>query len=521
MTLNDYLKAFRHRWLVIALCTLVAGSVMWVVTPAKTDAVQASSYTAKATLLVGGSGDVNSQLGRIALFLTTGEIPRNAAARLGYEGDPAVLASGLTVTPDFIAGALTVSATDPEGERAATVANAFAEETVAYFDQKRPGTGNVNVTILQAATPIPDSTGGGFVVPPTRPARTALAAVLGLLVGLALALVLDRLDSRLRSREEVAAALALPIVAEVPRLGRARRHGRRIGVAEEPLSAYADAYRGARTAIDHTPSRHVTRGRAAGRTDDHIQGAGHGGRVVLVTSAYPAEGKTTSVANLAASFAESGQRVLVLDADLRSPDTHTLFDVPQGAGISDYLSRPDDYLNRPDDSSLEALIRPTSINGVRIMTAGTRLAHPASLASLMGGLLAEARGLADVVLIDTAPLLVASDVFDLLPLVDTVVVVVRHGRITEAAGQRVSELLGRFQVPVTGVVIVGAPTKGAGRYGYGRGYGNGYGAQQGKGKGKRRGRREAPDPAEAPPRIEEAAVPAIESRRDRHSSSSA
>ena len=165
------------------------------------------------------------------------------------------------------------------------------------------------------------------------------------------------------------------------------------------------------------------------------------------------------------SIAETGQQVLVLDADLRSPDTHNLFDVPQGAGISDYISDP-------GDASLEALVRPTSVPGVRIITAGTRLAHPASMASRMGHLLAEAREMADVVIIDTAPLLAASDVFDILPMVDTVLLVVRSGRLTETAGHRVSELLGRFQVPVGGVILVGANTKRSDAYGYGYGYGH-------------------------------------------------
>lgn len=478
MTLTDYLKAFRQRWLVIALCTVVAGAVMWAVTPARADVTRPTgSYTAKATLLIERTQDVNAELGRIALFLTTGEIPRRAAQRLGYQDDPALLANGLTVTPEFVASALTVSASSSDGPRAAEVANAFAAETVAFFGQPRPGTGDVSVTLLQAATPIPNATSGGFVVPPSRPVRAALSALLGLLVGLALALVLDRLDSRLRTRAEVGAALGLPIVAEVPRLGRAKRHEKAIGVADEPLSPYADAYRAARTAIVHTGSRWLSEDAGAGRATARRAPDPSGARIVLVTSAHPAEGKTTTVANLAVSFAESGQQVLVLDADLRSPDTHALFDVPQGAGISDYLSRH-------NESSLEALLRPTSIPGVRIMTAGTRLSHPASLASLMGGLLDEVRGLADVVLVDTAPLLAASDVFDVLPVVDTVVVVVRHGRITEVAGRRVAELLGRFHVPVTGVVIVGAPTRGPGRYGYG--YGDGYGSGYGAGYGAER-----------------------------------
>lgn len=477
MTLQDYLKTLRRRWLVIAACTLSAAAVMWVITPASSDTTQkVGSYTATATLLVGSAqpDETSISMARIPLYLTTGEVPKRAAEAVGYDGDPALLASELTVTPDYQALAVTVSATASDGRQAAAVANAFAEETVAFFaEKKRPGTGNVRLSVLQEATPIPNqSSRGGFVVPPGRGPRTALAAALGLLAGLALALVLDRLDSRLRTRDEIHAALRMPIIAEVPRLPRSQRARHAVLGAENPLTIYADGYRAARTALMHTTSRQVPGNNnmpvipaAGGR------GGSSGTQLVLVTSAHESEGKTTSVANLAASFAETGQRVLVLDADLRSPDAHNLFDVPQGAGISDYVSDP-------GETSLDALIRPTSVPGVRIITAGTRLAHPASLASRMGHLLAEARDMADVVIIDTAPLLAASDVFDILPMMDTVLLVVRSGRLTETTGNRVAELLGRFQVPVAGVILVGVHTRSSGGYGYRYGYGYGGGKKK-------------------------------------------
>jgi capsular exopolysaccharide synthesis family protein len=467
MTLQDYLKVFRHRWMVIVACTLTAAAAMWFVTPASTDTtVKVGSYTATATLLVGADedGSAGVSMARIPLYLTTGEIPKRAADKVGYDGDPALLASGLTVSPDFQSQSLTVSATASDGAQAAAVANAFADETVAFFAEgDKPGTAGVTLSVLQEATPIPnESSRGGFVVPPGREPRTAIAALLGLLAGLALALVLDRLDSRLRTREEIHAALRMPIIAEIPRLSRAQRGVRGIAVANDPLTVYADGYRAARTALMHTRSRQVpgeyTPRRSAVEAREEIPGA----RLVLVTSAHESEGKTTSVANLAASFAETGQRVLVLDADLRSPDTHNLFDVPQGAGISDFVADP-------VDGSLEALIRPTSVPGVRIITAGTQLAHPAALASRMGHLLTEARGMADIVLVDSAPLLAASDVFDILPMVDTVLLVVRSGRLTETSGNRVAELLGRFQVPVGGVILVGVNKTRADAYAYGYG----------------------------------------------------
>jgi Mrp family chromosome partitioning ATPase len=89
----------------------------------------------------------------------------------------------------------------------------------------------------------------------------------------------------------------------------------------------------------------------------------------------------------------------------------------------------------------------------------------------MGHLLTEVRGMADVVLIDSAPLLAAGDVFDVLPIVDTVLLVVRSGRLTDVAARRVAELLGRFQVPISGVVLLGTRGRRADGYGYGYGYG--------------------------------------------------
>ena len=118
-------------------------------------------------------------------------------------------------------------------------------------------------------------------------------------------------------------------------------------------------------------------------------------------------------------------------------------------------------------------MRPTSIEGVGILTAGTQLEHPASLTSRMEPLVQAARELADIVVVDSSPILGASDGFDIIPLVDSVLLVVRSGRLTAVAAQRVAELLKRFQVPVAGIVMVAVPAIASDGYGYGYGYGHG------------------------------------------------
>jgi capsular exopolysaccharide synthesis family protein len=476
---RDYLKVIRRKWPVMVACSLAAGLVMWLITPANPpEVIRVTDYTATSILLVNsapGQDGVSPgvSLDRVALFVTTGDVPRRVAERVGFTEDPALLATRIDVVPNPASMSMSVSMTGSDSAYVTSVANAFAEEAVAFFEGDPAGLEQVSLAVQQQATPIPVVASGGFTLPPSRALRTSFAALLGLLIGFGLALVLHQLDSRLRTRDEVYEALRMPVVAEIPKLGRGHREHARILVADEPHGIYADGYRTARAAIMHTASLGFGRGPQTEELTSTV-----GARVVLITSAQAAEGKTTSIANLAASFAETGQSVLVLDADLRSPDLHLLFDVPQGAGISDFLYDP-------SSTRLSALARPTSVPGVKIITAGTQLAHPASLATRMGVLIEEARKIADVILVDTAPLLAASDVFDLLPIVDTVAFVVRSGRLTENSAQRVSELLGRFHVPVVGAILVATPSS------KGNGYGYGYGPASDDGSAKRRARRKS------------------------------
>lgn len=469
MSLTDFLSILRQRWLVIVLCTAVAAGVVFAVTPAERDlAPRIGSYTATATLLVGTTGTSETSgyasLGRVALFITTGEVPQNAAAALGHEGDPALLSQQLTVETASDSASVTITTTSSDGDRAANVVNTFGNEAIKFFETSPPGAENTRLSFLQEATPIPNESTANFVIPPDRWIRTLLAAALGLLFGIALALVLERLDSRLRNREEIAELLGMPIVGIVPKMTAAQKRGKELVTVAEPLSPYADGYRSVRAALMHSQAEEQA---ASPRAEQSL--------VVLITSPHMAEGKSTSSANLAASFAETGKKVLVIDADLRSPDVHEKLDVPQGMGVSDLLEE--------GRGSLATVVRPTNIPNVEVITAGTKLSNPTALASRMRPLLGAARKRADVVIVDSAPLLEAAEVFDILPHVDDVVLVARPGRITAAAAQRTKEMLSRFNVPVVGVVLVGAPMR-KGDVGYGNGYGYGHGESKGKARAR-------------------------------------
>ena len=106
-----------------------------------------------------------------------------------------------------------------------------------FFAKDTSVKGEIVLTVLQRATPLPNWPSGGFVIPADRPSRTGIAAGLGLLLGLALALILEQIFARLRTRDEVRKSFKLPVLAEVPRLGKSSRGQIMVTRGDEPLHA--------------------------------------------------------------------------------------------------------------------------------------------------------------------------------------------------------------------------------------------------------------------------------------------
>ena len=509
MELVDYLRVLRRRWRVIAVSVVVALIAAWITTPAQAAERQptavGTSFRATHTLLQGADAQTPVNLELTRLFATTGDIPRRAAVRLGKPAEQGpVLATRVTVTADLNVGSLAVTVAGEDGEEAAAISNAFAVEIVenlratlqrdrdaeraeaerlvkelgdrvgrlqtqiaadavnapvleaqrdAYLENYSAAFGRLQeltaqgaarspLVTLEEAVPVPVLASSVFTPPSSRAGRVGLGGAFGLLLGVLLALVLERVDRRLRSREAIEDITSLPVVAEVPMLPRASRRDWSIEVVRAPASAVAEAYRSLRSAIMLVPSRPALQQPGADPEWKTPQ-------VLLVTSPLPADGKTTTVANLAACLAESGRHVLVLDCDFRNPTLHRYLGVPPGRGISDLLAGT-------SAADLAHVVRSTAVPGVRLVSSGTVTDHPAALLARAGGLLDAARAMADVVLIDAAPVLAANDATDLVPYVDAVVLVARSGRTTRDHALRTTELLARLSVPIAGTVLVGS-----------------------------------------------------------------
>lgn len=295
---------------------------------------------------------------------------------------------------------------------------------------------------------------------PTTPAgpspqRSAmLAGLLGLLVAGAAVLLLDRVDDTVRSIDDLEAAVdhEVPTLGEVPAEPVPPRGAvPRLVSLRSPDAPAAEAYRSVRTTLDFVMANHRIRS-------------------VLVTSSLPGEGKTTTVANLAVAFAQVGRRVIAIDGDLRQPRLHeALAGDPDRPGLSEVIAG-----TAPVIDAVEAV---PEVPDLVLLGAGHIPPNPSELltSGACAALLDDLSGMADLVLVDSSPLLLVSDPLVLAGMVDGVVLVARSGATGERALRRSLALLEQVEAPVLGVVLNGTEGRDRQQYGYGYGYGR-YGA---------------------------------------------
>lgn len=267
-----------------------------------------------------------------------------------------------------------------------------------------------------------------------RPLFNAIAAaIVGLAMALGAALLLEMLDDRLNSAERVAAAVDLPVLAAVGRSS--NLNPTELAITQAPHSAAAEAYRMLRANL-----RFASLDRPL--------------RTLSVVSAEPGEGKTTTAANLAVALAHAGQRVILVDADLRRPRLHTVFGLSNNLGLTTALL--------PDGGSLAAHLQATAAPGLRLLTSGPQPPNPAELvgSERMAALLADMQQQADVVILDTPPVLAVADAALLAHASDATLLVVDAQNTRRRAVQAAVALLATAGAQVAGVVLNRLPLNG-------------------------------------------------------------
>ena len=509
-SLREKLEPFRRRWLMMAAIVVAISGFTYYHFKG-----QSATYAATTTVFVPSSvpdpllgtsvqTDPDRRLQNEAQLLRTPAVAADVAARLHTSGDPRELLSLVTVDASPNSDFLAITATTSDPKLSADVANGFADafadlsaqqvgddliKAQAAIDKKlselpstpanaavRDGlTKRLHALQISQATPPSGVERVARAVPPTsargpRPARNAFfAAILGLVLAALLAYALHSLDRRL-PQPLMAAEYGLPLLASIP-FDRKAAPATRSGLRLPP--AMMERLRDLRTMLDH--------------------GAGSGRQVrsILVTSAIPAEGKSTLVKGLALAYFESVRSVLVIDADLRRPTLHESFEAVLVPGLADVLRgaialsdavqevRPADLEPAFDrgivrSEALLALVSETDggqveqrhAGGVQaghrigepvvhFLASGSATSDPAALlgSSQLGELLTKAKASYDVVLLDSPPILAASDGIPVAAAADAVVVVARSEFTTREAVTRCRHALeGVPDVTVLGVV---------------------------------------------------------------------
>lgn len=341
------------------------------------------------------------------------------------------------------------------------------------FQTTQTGPQRPNLRILEAASPARVLTIPAFASRSaiTSEQRTLMGAGVGFLLGLAGLLIFEFLNARVRDVSGTESAARMPLVGEIPALKMSRADRFRVLTAEDPASLMAEAYRSLRTSIMAMWQRHPVA--HATSNGGQVGPAWRPLRTLLITSPGPAEGKSVSAVNLAATFAETGASVIVIDADFRRPQLDRYFGRQAVPNLGDL--GPDLTVN-----DLEGVLQTTDIPGVRFAASSPPKSSPGTAMAVAKAAVAVAKDLADIVVIDSPPLLLANDAADLSTFADATVLLVRAGWTRAKAVSGAADLLRRLEATTIGVVLVGAEhgTHDGyygyyGYYGYGYGYGRG------------------------------------------------
>jgi capsular exopolysaccharide synthesis family protein len=479
----------------IVACTLLTAAAALIFSLAQT-----KQYTADATLLfrdpgfdqrIFGSSDVAApdptrEAATNITLVSLDAVADRTAADLGGGVTGDEVSNKVSVESQGQADVASINATDPNPEFAATLANAFAQNYISFrraADRRKVQQARALVTadfnrlppaeqqgsegqslqrqISRLSTLEALQTGNAELVQhatvPTSPSspktvrNTALAWILGLFLGVALAALWERLDRRLRRPTEFEETFSMPMLTEVPESKSLSRSSNGIG---ELFATEGGAFQMLRARLRYF------------NVDRDIHS-------VLLTSAAPGEGKTTIAWNLAASAASSGSGTILLEADFHQPSIARQTGTRAQPGLSELLSGQSTLAESVQRVTVENRQNGTeALRQLDVIVAGSHPPNPVELLESegMARLLEKLTDDYDLVVIDSPPLPIVADVIPLAKLVNGVIVVGRVNKTTRDEAQALHAQLESLDAPVLGVV--------ANRTSRGRGYSGYYGYGQ-------------------------------------------
>jgi non-specific protein-tyrosine kinase len=428
--LRDYIDVLRRRWRFVASCV-----VLGLLAALAATALMPRTYTAQAQLFIATNDKTNTNAYAGGLFTQ-----QRVKSYTKIANSPAVLDGvinklDLSTTPDRLAGKISTQAPldtavvniqvrDASATRAQAIADETAVQFARYIDR-----------IEKASTDAPPLVKASVVGNPGPPAKptsprpqlnVAIGLVAGFLVGVSGAVLRHSLDTTVRSSGDVRRRTGLHTVGALPRPGRRR----------------ANNHRGDTRPRDEALSQLRTR----------LRPAGHGGlpNSLLVTSAVHTEGRTDTAVDLAVNVARTGRRVVLVEGDLRRPRLAGALGLRDGPGLTDVAT---------GDVALADALQTWEAGALRVLTSGTASPAPDTLLSSpkVAQVLHALEADADLVVVDSPPLLPYADATALASETEAVLLVVRIGRARYDLVQRALESLASVDAHVLGAVVTGVP----------------------------------------------------------------
>ena len=279
-------------------------------------------------------------------------------------------------------------------------------------------------------------------VEPNVPRNLAFGLVLGLTSGVGLAFLLEGLDNTVRTTEQAQMISGLAPLGMIPHGSRTMRES-----AKTKRLVIASSKEAVELITQVRPQSQMAESYRALRTSLLLSNLGAPPKVIMITSALPQEGKTTTSINCAVVLAQKGIRVLLIDADLRRPSIHKTLGMGPRSGLSNVLT---------GSSTLQqAITRSAILPNLSILPAGTPPPNPAELlaSSNMRDVLTQLREEYDHIVVDTPPTLSVTDAVVLSPRADAIVLVIRSGQTTKQALRRSRDILTQVNAKVSGVLL--------------------------------------------------------------------
>ena len=280
-------------------------------------------------------------------------------------------------------------------------------------------------------------------IKPNKSQNIIFGIILGIVLGIGASMVMEFFDNTIKSIEQIERR-GLAILSMIPAIssknnrnknskryvkndGQVEQLQRRLITHEDPKSPISEAYRSLRTSLMYTKSNSES-------------------NVILVSSPGPGEGKTTTIANLAITYANLGKKTLLIDSDLRKPVIHNVFKADKSPGLTSFLS---------GNSDLKSILNKTDIDNLEIITSGVIPPNPSELldSNKMIDFIEKVKNQFDVILFDSPPLVAVTDAFVLMKYIDQFILVVRPGKTERGALERVIASTQQSNMNITGVVM--------------------------------------------------------------------